>query len=176
LVTSVLLPSGYRVRGVIPDAYRLAELGLLDTRVLAAAARLADEDWLDSSTPDEQERDIRAYVDAMIAAAAQEALDPGDDPVMGTWKATGLTASNLDGLDPRDRPLLEDLVIHKRTAAAITALSEALIAGLEPDEEADELDRLAEFRGQPRRPSHRDDGAPLGREAIAVPAVPAGAG
>ena len=165
-LTDVLLPSGYRVRGVIPDLYRLAQLGLLDGRVLAAATRLADEAWLDTSTPAEQERDIRAYVDAMIAAAAREALDPGADPATGEWKPTGLTAANLDGLDPRDRALLEDLVLHVRTAAEVSALSEQVIWGIEPTKEAGELDRLAGFRGEPRGAAPGDDGPDVVDQAV----------
>lgn len=143
-LTAVLLPSGFHVRGVIPGLDLLATRGLLDGRVLASVIKLADPKWLAQAEPIDQERDLRAYVDALVAGFPVDA----QDPVSGEWEPVRLTVEGLVGLDQRDRVLLEDLVMRIRTVDEVSAIAESVIAGapMPGKEEPGDLDRLADFR------------------------------
>jgi hypothetical protein len=146
---TVLLPSGYRVRGVIPGLDILAARGLLDARVLAAAMRLNDRGQLDTQpfTP-KDEKDLQAYTDALVAGFPVEALDPGDET--GEWKPTSLTIENVRTMDQRDRALLEDLVLHLKTPDEVTAAAQRALDAVDSEEGPSELDRMAEFRDERR--------------------------
>jgi hypothetical protein len=142
-LVEVLLPSGYRVRGVLPGFAELARRGLLDRRVVAAAMRLADPSWLRAATEDEQETSLREVVDAKVAGFPLEAQDPGDE----TWKPVHLSIADLATMDQRDRERLEELVMRIHSAESITAAVERGDFGLR--EQASDLDSLAEFRDGP---------------------------
>ena len=161
-LTTVLLPSGYRGRGVVPGLGILAERGLLDIRVRQAALRLAKPEWL-AEPEAAQERDLRAYVDALVAGFPREAQDPGPG---GDWKPVVLGIPDLDRIDQRDRGLLESLVMHVLTADEVTARAEAALAIRDPEEVPSELDRLAEFRDGSGGPAGGQDGASLGEPAL----------
>lgn len=154
-LTEVLLPSGFRVRGVIPGLTVLAQRGLLDDRVAAAAQRLADKAWLKDAEPSAFERDLRTYVDALVAGFAREALDPG----AAEWAPTNLGVADLPNIDQRDRDLLEELVMHRKTADEVTALAQAAIDAVAVQEVPDELDRLVDFRDEPGSAARGEDGA-----------------
>ena len=153
-LVSVLLPSGYRVRGVIPGLADLAKRGLLDTRAQQAVMRLAASRYI-SEAPDEAESDLQAMADSYVAGFPREAQDPGDDE----WKPVSLTVEDLPNLDQRDRAQLEMLVLRMSTAEAITARS---LAG----EEGPGDDDLAEFRDGSDSVAGGDDGEGVEREAV----------
>ncbi len=145
-LTTVLLPSGYRVRGVIPGLAELVRSGLVDDRVRVAVIRLTDDKWLKAASEDAQEENLRVYVDALVAGFCREALDPGDDPEAGEWKPLELSVDDLAGMDQRDRDRLEDLVMRVFTAEQITTAVEAGDYAMR--EVGSSLDALAEFRDQ----------------------------
>lgn len=161
----VLLPSGYRARGVIPGFTALARRGLLDQRVQAAVVALAPRDAV--SEQEDDEASLYTGLDALVAGFLRETLDPGDDPETGEWKWARLTLDDLDNIDQRDRQVLQMLVLRLRTAADITAEVER---GEYDPEGAGDLDSLAEFRDDADSPADRGDGegvepAPVGAAA-----------
>lgn len=163
-LTAVLLPSGYRVRGVVPSFQELARAGLLDIRVLAAAARLADAEWLKASTDDAKEDNLRAVIDAKVAAFPRQALDPGSD----TWQPVHLTVDDLPNIDQRDRDRLEELVMRVFTAEQITAAVER--GDFDLAGQASALDSLAEFRGDDGGPPDSDHGPVVAGAPVGAPA------
>ena len=148
----MLLPSGWRVRGELPSFATLSDRGMLDERVISAAARLREDPPKPRETTAE-ERDLQTYTDALVAGFCREAVDPRirvdgapldpDDP--DSWGYVTLDPSDLSWIAPPDRRLLEFLVWHVYTASEVTAIAEATLAGETPEEVAG-LDRLAEFR------------------------------
>lgn len=152
----MLLPSGYRVRGVIPGLPELARLGLLERRVIAATLRLADPKWLTQAPEDEQELALGDLLDAKVAGFPREALDPGADPETGEWKAVHLTVADLPNMDQRDRALLGELIMHIWTADQIT---EAVLRGdYTLEGQVSPLDGLATFRDDGAGPAGGPDG------------------
>lgn len=172
-LVTVLLPSGYRLRGAIPSLAELAYRGLIDGRIQAAVARLASDKWLAGSKPAEQDERIQVYVDALVAGFPREALDPGGDPEAGPWLPTSLVVEDLWKLDSRDRDRLEDLVMRVLTADEITAgvlRGDYELPGGAGKEQASALDRLAEFRSDSDGTADSGDGADLARAPIAAAA------
>lgn len=166
-LTTVLLPSGYRVRGVIPGLAALAQAGRIDRRVLVAVARLGTQRWWTepAETSEAQEDEaVDDWLDAAIAGYCREAIDPPGD-LLGEWKLVRLTAADVRTMDQRDRLWLAFLVLRLRTAEEVTA---AIEAGLvDPEEAPGEIDRLAGFRDDRRGPVAGTDGesvvdAPIG--------------
>jgi len=168
-LTEVLLPSGYRVRGVVPGLAGLAKRGLLDTRAQAAVVRLAAREFLEQAVEpqDDDIDDWQVAIDAFVAGFLREALDPGEDPETGTWKPTNLQPEELENIDQRDRTLLQMLVLRIQTAEDITA---SVKRGDWKLEGPGVLDSLADFRDQRRGAADRDDGKDVGREAVGLAA------
>lgn len=158
-LTEVLLPSGYRVRGIIPGLPSLARRGLLDTRVQQAVVRIAAEEH--TTTASDDTTDWQTTADAFVAGFPREALDPGEDSETGEWKPATLTVDDLDTMDQRDRQALQALVLRMSTAEEITAASET-----GDEEDTGELDRLAEFRDDADGAAHRDDGEGVGPASV----------
>jgi hypothetical protein len=161
-VQTVLLPSGYRVRGVVPGLAELAKRGLLDTRAQQAVLRLAASRFVEETT-DAESADWQVAVDAYVAGFPREAQDPGSDE----WKPAPLTIDDLANLDQRDRHLLQLLVLRIYTPEQITAQVEA---GEWDMEESGDLDSLAEFRDEPDGAAGRPDGEDVADPPIADPA------
>lgn len=173
-LTTVLLPSGYRVRGTVPGLDLLVRRGLVDDRVLAAVVRLADPKWVEAAPEQEAAGNLRTWVDVLVAGFPREAQDPGADPETGEWKPVGLAVADLPNMDQRDRDLLEDLVMHRRTADEVTAAAQAALAattGTEtPDGEVEAvIDGLAEFRDDLGGAAGGAHGAGLGDPAVGAP-------
>ena len=156
----VPLPSGYRVRGVIPGLAALAARDLLDTRAKQAVLRLAASRYVTETEPETTD-DWQTAIDAFVAGFPREALDPGAEE----WLPVSLAVEDLPNLDQRDRHVLQLLVLRVSTPEDI---EEAVEAGeWQVAEEDGELDKLAEFRDESGGAADSGDGesvepAPVG--------------
>lgn len=164
--TTVLLPSGYRVRGIVPSLAILAERDLLTREVVSAAASLAAIKHREQIDDPRTEQDLRVWVDALVMGFAHEAQDPGADEETGEWKPVRLTS--VAGLDQRDRMLLESLVLHQMTADEVTAASRAAMDATEREEGPSVMERLVAFRDVRRGAAPDDDGSDVARAPVDV--------
>lgn len=167
-LTTVLLPSGFRCRGTIPGIDVLAARGLLDNDVANAAIRLGDKSWLGAADDKDIAEELQLYVDALVVGFPREALDPGADPDTGEWLPVDLTRADLETMDQRDRDLLEDLCLHRRTAADITTLSEVVLGISDAEVPDDDIARLERFRVDGHGVAGHANGAGVGLSPVGV--------
>ncbi len=159
-----LLPSGWRVRVVLPSLRHLVRHGILPTHLHEAALKGADPAWL-SEPEHREERQARVgeYVSFLVAHSLRESCAPD-----GEWRAESLTAADVLGMDELDLDLLEDLVLRERTADEVTARSR-ILRGESPDE-AEEVGTLAwdEFRVEPRSAESGEDSESMDDAPVAA--------
>ena len=129
-VKEVLLPSGYRLRGVIQSGRSLARRGKLPAHLFEAAEHLGDREW---SEDPEHRALVLEYVRLLIASFPRESMAPGSD----TWKSMTMTPDDIETMDDLDVDLLEDLVLHLKTPEEVTVASEKILK-LEAEEAGDE--------------------------------------
>lgn len=167
----VVLPSGFKVRGVRPTSrdLLLANLlpGELSARVMAAEGKKGTDTPL---TPEERAATIQAQ---RIEAAAF--VRQVWDEESGAWEPGTFTADDLNaaGMDPRDVDALEDIVLFRRTPDQITA-STLAAQGEITDEEAATVAREEAGDTVDGQAAFRDDGGrdDAGEDSRAVRPAP----
>ena len=167
----VVLPSGFRVRGVMPADRDLVRLRLVPGDLQAAV--LAGDAKAESGSPlSDEERAARVEIQRIAAAAFIRAVWDAESEA---WVPCRLTADDLNsgGMDPADVDALEDIVLYRRTPAEVTLqalrskgeeTAEALAAA--EREAGDTVDAWSEFRDD-----GRGDGAGTGSESVEGPSV-----
>lgn len=170
----VLLPSGVRIRGVMPEARELVRRGLI--RADLAAAVLVAERKSDAGEPLSREDQV-ATIEAQRVEAASFVRQGWNDQT-GAWEPLLLTAEDLNdgGMDPRDVDALEDIVLYRRTPEQITAstleaqgaITEAERELAEREGAGDTVDGWAGFRDE-------RGGADAGPDVADVPDAAVGA-
>jgi hypothetical protein len=147
-LVEVGLPSGYRVRGVLPMLHTLTRADLLPTHLLEVALKGADPKWLAEADKDEgRAKRTREYMDVLIASFPREVQAPGTDE----WEPVSLTPADFATMDQADIDALEDLVFRLRTPEQV----EANIAPEDP----------APFRDERQHAAAGEDGEDVGDEA-----------
>lgn len=126
-ITEVLLPSGNRIRGVLPSMRALQRRSLLDPTLTDAATHFGDTEWVGDDPARQQA--TQAVLDRLVAVFPRQSCAADSD----AWTDVALTAEDVAGLPDRDRDVLEDIVLRLRTPAQVTTASEQLLA---TDEEA----------------------------------------
>lgn len=157
-LVEVLLPSGRRVRGVLPDLADLARRQLIPTDLVAWVMLAADPEWLADPEPEPELDDkVQGYLDQLVVLFVRQVL------VAGEWVDHTVDPGRLDRLPRGERHTLELVVSYQLTPMQATARSIATLAGqaLEMEDDAG-VSRLLPFREGPDRIPAGDDGAPLG--------------
>jgi hypothetical protein len=180
-VQTVVLPSGFRVRGVMPSPSEVVRRKIvpqaLRRQVVALAPKLMSE--LD-------ENEHAALVDArryQTAAFVREMAPPGTTDEDG-WEPVTLSVEDLSGMPPADIEALDDLIMGVATAAMLTAASEAALGIGSPDdlaavrnrEAGDTVDGWAEFRDDGRGADPSAAGADVANPAVRTDRGPKSAG
>ncbi len=159
----VELPSGIKVRGVLPNAVDLATRGLLPGYLRNVVFSLASAGEVKFSELSDDEADrFRSLLRHMGARFVREVQ--GED---GEWEPVELTGDELDsGTFPReDIAALEVIAGRQRTPEQVTAVSqfsrglledEAVLAITEK-EAGDTVNGWAEFRDDGSRPGTEQD-------------------
>jgi len=158
----VTLPSGHRVRGVLPTAERLIVQGTLPTELRAVAMRFAVGSVNPSELADKGETDILAQFLSFARVLAAEFVR--DRWVDDGWVPTKLTPADLDNIDPADVDALQVICLRHRTPEQITAASLG-----QKVEEAGPVEALAEFRRDATSPADSPDGGTVEPPAVKAP-------
>ena len=117
-LVEVTLPSGYRVKGVLPMLHTLLRADLLPTHLLEVALRGADPKWLAESTTDEDRAaKVREYMDVMIASFPRYVQAPDSEE----WEPVTVKPENLPDMPQDDVDALEDIVFRLRTPEQLNA-------------------------------------------------------
>lgn len=128
-LVEVDLPSGIRIRGVLPGIPELARHGLIPQDLRAAALHFADPAWMraEGESPEEA---AKRQLEWRRLVRLQVARFPQDIDVAGEWKPLGLTLEQRierigtpehpGTMDTLDVDVLEDLVLRYRTADQIS--------------------------------------------------------
>lgn len=159
-IVEVLLPSGWRVRGVLPMLRTLARMDLITPALLEVATRGLDREWLKEAAQDPERRAaIRGYMDALVSSFPREALPAGGSE----WLPVTLTPADMATIDQRDLDLLEDVALRIVTPAEASRRA-AILLGLPVDDDGQEVgvEALAPFRGVGDGASGGDDGEDVG--------------
>ncbi len=175
-VTEVLLPSGWRVRGLLPTLGELIRRDALPTDLLEVALRRADPAWLVEAVKDpEKDRALIRHMAILIAAYATEQWSEADE----AWVPLRLReddfsiGDHIGILHPDDIDALEVIIRRQLTASAVS-LQSALWLKVHPPEAMEVPDGAVsdwgEFRGESagRRP-----GRAVGEVGL-PPVLPAG--
>jgi hypothetical protein len=164
-VVEVLLPSGYRVRGVLPTLRDLARRDLLSGALLEVATRGADPAWIsEEGKTEEREAMRRAFTDELMAAFPREACKAGTDD----WEPAVLTSADIENLSDHDQEMLERIVLRTLSVDDATRTSAVMLYG-DPEEVA-ALIGWESFRQHGRRAEDSPDGASVERAAVDVAA------
>ena len=132
LTDAIPLPSGWRVRGVLPMLHTLIRRDLLPSHLLEVALRGADPKWLAEDEPEGKRSDDSAdYIDALVAAFPRMVQAPDSDE----WVPVALEAADLATMDQRDVDVMAGLVLRLKTPQDIIDGE----AGSDPAEFRDEL-------------------------------------
>lgn len=167
-LTEVLLPSGWRVRGLLPGVGELIRRDLLPGDLIEVALRRADPEWLvDALTDPGRQEKLRRHMAILVTAYPTEQWDPEAQ----AWVPLRLTDADISSpgrpgtLDPDDVDALELLVRRMVPASALSEGSADWIrehgevpAGTIPD--------WSEFRGQPSSRAPGADGAEVDASAF----------
>lgn len=121
-IVEVLLPSGSRIKGVLPSMRALQRRDLLEPALYPAATHFGDSEWV-GDDPD-RKRAVQAVLDRLVAAFPRQTRPPDSD----VWTDVRLSGDDVTALPDRDRDLLEDIVLRLRTTDEVTTLSEQLLA------------------------------------------------
>lgn len=158
---AVTLPSGFRVRMVVPPADEIIRQGLSPAAAMAAVMAVEAGAQAD---PDNDA--ARVMLDKIRAIAARSVRAVWDDE-SGDWEPVALSFEDLaDGeFDHRDVEALEAIAGHRATPAEVTARSTG-----EAVEEAGSAEAWARFRDDGRSVGDGEGGG-----AVVLPAIgPAG--
>lgn len=123
------LPSGLRVRGKLPTVQDLVLNGVAPSELLARALPLFSRGV---ETFDEAEqRTWIAYQRVLAAAFVREAWNPETEK----WEPALVTPEMLaNGVPPDDVDALEDIILRRRTAGQVTALTRFSRGEIDADE------------------------------------------
>ena len=162
----VTLPSGLRVRGLLPTLNTLARRGLLTSDLYAAVLKAeADPEWLTSEPVAEAEREQKRRLWFSMAAAFPRDRWAGD-----AWEPMAVTPSEVeDAMSEDDKDALLALVQRVATPAQVTAIS-LYVLGLGPDPSSEEVPAETpsdweRFRDVPRGDAGGEDGGAVGDDA-----------
>lgn len=134
-LVAVDLPSGIRIRGVLPGIPELARHGLIPQDLRAAALHFADPAWMraEGESPEEA---AKRQLEWRRLVRLQVARFPQDIEVDGEWKPLGLTLEQRierigtpehpGTMDTLDVDVLEDLVLRYRTPDQISRRSRVM--------------------------------------------------
>lgn len=170
------VPHGLRLAGTLPSLGGLFRSGRMPTNLRAIALKAADPSWLIAARNVPEAADqAEEYLRHLIASFPREAWNV--ETV--AWEPFTLQPDDLrpDGwMDELSIDLLEDLVLHMRTADQITAMSREMLGIRTLSEPTEEEVREKEasatipgweaFRGQPGGGASGVDGEPLGGPAV----------
>jgi hypothetical protein len=151
----VLLPSGWRVRGLLPTLGELVRRQLLPNDLLEVALKRADPDWLVEAIADPvREALLQRHMMVMVIAYASEQWSEAEQAwVPLSLRIEDFSAPGHQGiLDPDDVDALEYLVRRRVTAATVTAEAAKWLQVRAPQtrEVPDgAVPDWAEFRGEP---------------------------
>ena len=166
--TEFLLPSGFRVRGVMPSPTEVIRRKLIPWQLRRAINSIGTGRKMSELSEDEHANLVegRRY---QAAALIKELQAPGSDE----WEPVSFSIEELATLPPDDLEALDDLIMGIRTAEMITADSEVRL-GLRDKESAervaaeeagDTVDGWADFRGERSGAGAGGAGGALGDEA-----------
>ena len=119
-IREVLLPSGWRVKGVLPSAQSLARRDKLPSHLFEAAAHLGDREW---SKEPEHRALLVEFIMLLMTSFPRETMAPDSD----TWAPATMTPEDVATMEDLDVDLLEDLVLRLKTPDQVTAASEEII-------------------------------------------------
>lgn len=113
----VTLPSGWRVRGVMPSVESLVVRGLLPTDLQTVALKYATSGVQITDLASEAFRDFTKFAREMAAAFVREVWDDEAQ----AWEPVSMSASDLSEIDPGDVDALEQIVLRQKTVDQITS-------------------------------------------------------
>lgn len=169
----VLLPSGIRVRGVMPQLMDLVRRRMIPTDLMAKLIS-AEQAVRENRELTPEEFDARVSDQYIEAAAFIRQIQAED----GTWENVTITPVEIrdGGMDPRDREALLAIATNTSTPEIVTAESEVAL-GIRPAAEAEAIkereaggtvEAWSEFRDDGRGEAPGGDG-----EGVGTPAKPA---
>jgi hypothetical protein len=148
---TVLLPSGFRVRGVMPSPTEIVRRRIVPWALRQATAAMGGSKMSDLS--EDQHAQLVEARRFQLAAFLREIAAPGTEGDDG-FEAVEFTVDELGALPPNDLEALDDLIMGIKTAEQINAQS-ALRLGMldresaeriQQEEEGDTPDGWAGFR------------------------------
>lgn len=153
---TVLLPSGFRARGVKPSPTEVIRRRIVPYQLRAAVNSMGGRKMSDLSEVEHgQLVEARRY---QLAAFIREMAPPGTEGDEG-WEKVELTVDDLADLPPLDLEALDDLIMGLATAEMVTERS-MLALGLLDKESAERIEKeqqeasvsgWAEFRDESGR-------------------------
>jgi hypothetical protein len=170
---TILLPSGFKVRGAMPAPTEIIRLKLVPWQLRQAVSSMGGRKMGDL---DEQEHaqlvEARRY---QAAAYVREMAPPGSDE----FEPVQVSVDELGQMPPGDIEALDDFIMGSATAEMITARSMVALGMLdkesaeriEQEEAADTVDGWVEFREGSGGADAGQTGAEMGegsRESVAV--------
>jgi hypothetical protein len=167
--TTLTLPSGFRVRGVMPSPSEVVRLKIIpQTLRRAVIGFTAGGRMLSELSEDEHAQlvDARRY---QAAAFVREMAPPGTTGEEG-WEAVTVTRDDLASMPPGDVERLDDLIGGYATAEMITTESEYALGirtredveRVAEEEAGDTVDGWTGFRGGPGG----DDAGTVGADVV----------
>lgn len=175
--TTLLLPSGFRVRGVLPSPTEVIRRKLVPWQLRQAVQSMGGKKM--SQLTEDQHAELVEARRWQASAFVQQIALPGSEGEDG-WEDVHLSVEDLGNLPPDDIEALDDLIMGVKTADMITAESEVRL-GLRDKESAervaqeeagDTVDGWAEFRGGERRTGDSAAGGAVEPEAVEPAAHP----
>lgn len=168
---TILLPSGYQVRLVLPDLRRLARNGVLSSHLLDVALGATDDDGEPVEIPaEERDRRNQEYGEIFTRELIWSVRESG--PAGEELEPTTLTAEAIENIATDDLMVLEKVITREWTPARASAFSRALLGIITELDAGDgeDLAGYATFRDRRDGPAGGDDG-----ELLADTAEPAAA-
>lgn len=171
----VLLPSGTRVRGALPNVNDLVIRNALPQDLRAAVASFADPKIVDKALEGDPayERDFLRWCYLLAARAVTAVFDED----AGEWESASLTPEQFEGIPFEDRYALVAIVMRTRSPEAITAatrvargeVGEQEAEAIEEGEAAATVDGWSSFRHELGSPVGGDDGGAVRDAPVDAP-------
>ena len=167
-VHEVVLPSGLRVKGRIPESQDIVVGQLAPSTLITAAMALMGKP-LDELSDGERSTWVR-WQRVLAANFIREVWDPATEQ----WQPATVTADMLETAPPEDTDALEDIVLRRQTPAQVTAHSRFAAGEITREEwlavvnreAAGTVNAWSSFRPQPVRDDRGEDGPDVERAPV----------